>query len=234
MKNRSCSALREANRARRRRATTSDGDRWPATPAMRPAARRSARRDERASSSVHRAREQAARPDSSTARNARWPARICHSGLIAAPTVCATPRMMPPASVPQSEAEAADDDRLEGVDQPRRADGRIEIGAHAEKERGDRHHHQRNAIASGEDPCGCRCPSARRYRIVGGGAEGAAERGAVEQLVERDDDGDGRREGQQRQTPILTAPSSASDAVSSAPARAAAVGGKSLRAGRSG
>ena len=35
-------------------------------------------------------------------------------------------------------AEAADDHRLERVDQPRRADGRIEIGADAEKERGDR------------------------------------------------------------------------------------------------
>ena len=37
----------------------------------------------------------------STARKARWPARICHSGLIAAPTACATPSTMPPASVPQ-------------------------------------------------------------------------------------------------------------------------------------
>ena len=35
-----------------------------------------------------------------TIRNTAWPARICHSGLILAPTVCATPRMTPPASVP--------------------------------------------------------------------------------------------------------------------------------------
>ena len=31
-------------------------------------------------------------------------------------------------------AEAADDHGLEGIDQPRRPDGRIEIGAHAEIE----------------------------------------------------------------------------------------------------
>ena len=37
----------------------------------------------------------------STTRKARCPARICHSGLILAPTVWATPMMTPPASVPQ-------------------------------------------------------------------------------------------------------------------------------------
>ena len=36
----------------------------------------------------------------STIRKATWPARICHSGLMWAPMVCATPMMMPPASVP--------------------------------------------------------------------------------------------------------------------------------------
>ncbi len=36
----------------------------------------------------------------STARNARCPAKICHSGSILAPTAWATPMMMPPKSVP--------------------------------------------------------------------------------------------------------------------------------------
>jgi AMP-binding enzyme len=36
----------------------------------------------------------------STARNAKCPARICHSGLMLAPTVWATPMITPPASVP--------------------------------------------------------------------------------------------------------------------------------------
>ena len=36
----------------------------------------------------------------STARKARCPARICHSGSILAPTAWATPMTMPPASVP--------------------------------------------------------------------------------------------------------------------------------------
>src|SRR5439155_16228724 len=39
----------------------------------------------------------------STARNTRWPASTPPLGSIRAPTACATPRMMPPTSVPQSE-----------------------------------------------------------------------------------------------------------------------------------
>ncbi len=73
------------------------------------------------------------------------PARICHSGLIAAPSVCATPMMTPPASVPHSRP-AADDHRLKGVDRPGRADGRVEIGARAEIERGDGDHHHGDAV----------------------------------------------------------------------------------------
>ena len=89
--------------------------------------------------------------------------------------------MMPPGKRAPQAAEAADDHRLERVEQPRRADGRIEIGAHAEIERGDRR----------SPPW--RCPSRaqkmrlvvdahqlRDFEIVGGRAEGAAERGAIE------------------------------------------------------
>src|SRR5207245_17880 len=39
----------------------------------------------------------------STARKTRWPASTPPLGSIWAPTACATPRMMPPTSVPQSE-----------------------------------------------------------------------------------------------------------------------------------
>ena len=61
------------------------------------------------------------------------PTSSCHSGLISAPIVWARPSSTPPASVPHNDAEPADDHRLEGEDQPRRADRRIEIGADAEK-----------------------------------------------------------------------------------------------------
>ena len=53
----------------------------------------------------------------STARKTTCPESAKYSGLICAPTVCATPSTIPPPSVPQSGADPADDDGLEGVDE---------------------------------------------------------------------------------------------------------------------
>ena len=133
-----------------------------------------------------------------TTRKARCPARICHSGFIAAPTVCATPMIMPPDKRAPERAQPADDHRFEGIDQARRADGRIEIGAGPEIERGDGDDDHGDTGRHREDAVRPDAHQPGRHRIVGGGAKGAAEGGAVEELVEPDDDGDGREEGQQR------------------------------------
>ena len=66
---------------------------------------------------------------------------------------------------------------IEGVEQPGRADRRVEVRAHAEIKGGDGDDDEREAGGVGEDAPGARRPSATRgHRIVRGGAEGAAER----------------------------------------------------------
>ena len=52
-------------------------------------------------------------------------------------------------------AEPADDHRLEGVEEPRRADARVEIGAGAEKERGEGADRERNRPWSAHRSSGC-------------------------------------------------------------------------------
>ena len=90
-------------------------------------------------------------------------------------------------------AEPADDDRLEGVDQPRRSDGRIEIGARAEIERGDGHHDHGEPGRHGEDALRLGCPSAprSRRRPRWHGRRGRARCGRSD-WFRRDDDDDGR------------------------------------------
>ena len=117
----------------------------------------------------------------STTRKARCPARICHSGLILAPTVWATPMMMPPASVPQKLPKPADDHGLEGVEQACRSDGGVEVGAHAEIECGHRDHHHGHRHREGEDAPVVDAHQLGDLGIVGRGAEGATELGAIEQ-----------------------------------------------------
>ena len=85
--------------------------------------------------SVDRAREEAARPEHQHGQEGEMagedlPFRIDRGAdrLRDADDDAAGER------APQA-AEPADDHRLEGVDQPRRADGRIEVGADAEEER---------------------------------------------------------------------------------------------------
>ncbi len=133
----------------------------------------------------------------STAKKARCPARICHSGSILAPMAWATPMMMPPTSVPHRLPKPADDDGLEGVEQACRPDGRVEIGAHAEIERGDGDHHHGDGGGEREDVAVVDAHQLGDLRIVGGGAEGAAELGAVEHEVERQDHADRRGERQE-------------------------------------
>ena len=96
-------------------------------------------------------------------------------------------------------AEAADDHGLEAEDQPRRPDRRIEIGADGEEHAGDRHHRERERHRQREDVAVVEAHELRDRRVVGGGAEGAAERGAVEQNLQAADDGDGDDELEERQ-----------------------------------
>ena len=84
-------------------------------------------------------------------------------------------------------AEPADDHRLEGIEQPRRADGRIEVRAAAEEERRDGADRQRKAHGDREDAAVVDAHELRRLGVVRGGAEGAAEGGAVEEQVQRED-----------------------------------------------
>jgi len=60
---------------------------------------------------------------------------------------------------PPQRAETADDDRLEGIDSAAPADGRIEVGARAEIECGDRHHHHGDARWRWQRSASAGCPS---------------------------------------------------------------------------
>jgi hypothetical protein len=72
-------------------------------------------------------------------------------------------------------AEPADDDRLEREDQPRRPDRRIEIGAHPRNTPAIATTASATPIATAKDAC-VDAHQLRAVGIVGGGAEGAAER----------------------------------------------------------
>ncbi len=199
MKNRSCSDAARDDQRCSQGEPPAPRQRLPRTPArggrrLRPSARARPRSPSQSTARGNRPRGRM----SSTSRNATWPASICHSGLIAAPAVWATPMTMPPASVPQKRAEAADDHSLECIDQPGGADGRVEIGADAEVEGRDCRHHHGDPGGQRDDAPGPDAHQAGGDAVVGGRAEGAAERGAIEQRVEADDDGDRRDEGQKR------------------------------------
>ena len=128
-------------------------------------------------------------------------------------------------------AEPADDHRLEAEDQPRRADRRIEIGAHRQKHAGDRDHRERQRHGEREDVAVVEAHQLRHRRIVGGGAEGAAERGAVEhELQRRRSPRRRRRTGCSGSTPIET-PSARRKArdLDRAGLQLAAVGGEQLQ-----
>ena len=84
-------------------------------------------------------------------------------------------------------AEPADDHRLEAEDQPRRPDRRIEIGADGEEHAGDRDDRERQRHREREDVAVVEAHQLRDRLVVGGGAEGAAERGAVEQQLQAAD-----------------------------------------------
>jgi hypothetical protein len=94
--------------------------------------------------------------------------------------------------------EAADDHRLECVDQPRRTDGRIEIGADAKVERGDGCHHHRHPHGDRVDPVMVDAHQLRDFEIVGRRAKRPAQRGAIEQQIEQQDHRDGRAKREQR------------------------------------
>ena len=153
----------------RRRSATSAGDRGSRAS--------SARSRRRGGSSRRSSGRGPAAGWRAPARKTRWPASSCQPGSICAPIACATPRMMPPASVPQRLPRPP----MITASKPkiRRAgpiDG-IEIGADRRGRR--RRSRRRPATAPWR---GRRCgrlsrPISRAISgVVGGGAEGAAER----------------------------------------------------------
>jgi hypothetical protein len=94
-------------------------------------------------------------------------------------------------------AQAADDDGLEGVEQACGPDRRVEVGAHAEIERGDGDHTMAMAGGEREDVAVVDAHQLGDLRIIGGGAEGAAQLGAVEYEIERQDHADRRGQRQE-------------------------------------
>ena len=76
---------------------------------------------------------------------------------------------------------------------------RIEIGAHREEHAGNRNHRQRQRHRQRENMAVVEAHQLRHRRVVGGGAEGAAERGAIEHELQGADHGDGDGELQERQ-----------------------------------
>jgi hypothetical protein len=96
-------------------------------------------------------------------------------------------------------AEPADDDGLEGEYEPCRTDRGIEIGAHPKEQSRQRGDGERDAHGDGEEAAVVDAHELGDVGIVGHGAEGAADRCTVEELVQPDDDGDGGCERQHRQ-----------------------------------
>lgn len=95
-------------------------------------------------------------------------------------------------------SQAADDDDFERVEQPRRTDGRIEYGANAEQDAGDRHDRERDGGRQGINVPIVDPVQAGSIGIVRGGAERAAQSGTIQDKLDCADDGhrhhkDGRR-----------------------------------------
>lgn len=100
---------------------------------------------------------------------------------------------------PPQAAEAADDHRLEPVDQPVRPDRRVEIAPHRQEHAGDGDHRERQRHRQPEDVAGVQAHQPRHRRVVRDGPEGAAERRAVEQQLQPADHHHGHGELRQRQ-----------------------------------
>src|SRR5262245_46768013 len=77
-------------------------------------------------------------------------------------------------------AEAANDDGFEAENQPRRSDRRIEVGAHGDEHAGDRYDGERQRHAQRENVAVVEAHELRHSLVIGGGAERAPERGAIE------------------------------------------------------
>ncbi|GCC48230.1 hypothetical protein chiPu_0032353, partial [Chiloscyllium punctatum] len=95
-------------------------------------------------------------------------------------------------------AEAADDHGLERIEQPRRPDRRIETGTDAEHDSGDHRDREREPDRNRIDVALVDAHQLRDRGIVGGGAEGTAEPGAIEDQLKQRDGGDRRHQRRQR------------------------------------
>ena len=92
---------------------------------------------------------------------------------------------------PPDGAHAAHDDRLEGEDEAERALAGVERGADREQDAGERDDGQRDGHGQAVDVAVVDAHQLGRFLVVGGGPEGAAELGPVEEQLERGDDHDG-------------------------------------------
>ncbi len=164
-----------------------------------------------------------------------WPASSFQPGSIFAPIACATPRMTPPASVPHmlpsppmitaSKPKISRAGPIDGSKLARTASSTPAIADDRERER----HRQREDVAIVE------AHQLRHRLVVGGGAEGAAERRAVEQPLQAGDHRDRERELDERQHADRE-PAAELDAVDldRAGLQLAAVGGEQFQQRRSG
>src|SRR5262245_52087502 len=91
-------------------------------------------------------------------------------------------------------AEAADDHGLEAENQPRRSDRWIKIGAHRDEHAGDRDDGERQRHAEREDVAVVEAHELRHRLVIGGGAERAPQRRAIEYELHAADHGDSERE----------------------------------------
>ena len=122
-----------------------------------------------------------------------------HPGSISAPIVCATPRITPPARVPQSEPRPADHDGFERVDQQQRSVGRCELRLDPVEHAGERDRGAGEPERDGVDHAVVDAHQPRRFGIVAGRPERLAEAGPGEEQRECAEHGDGDAEAQQRE-----------------------------------
>ena len=109
------------------------------------------------------------------ARKARWPARICQVGIERGADRLRDAKHHAADQRAPHTAQPADDDGLEGEDQPDRSRRRIENCADAEQDAGDRGEDHRDAERQRIELAIVDAHQLGGVGIVGDGAKGAAE-----------------------------------------------------------
>ena len=147
--------------------------------------------------SVARPRVRPSGRTASTARKTRWPARIPRPASICAPTVCATPSTMPPDQRAPDRADAADDDGLEGEQEPAAAGARRERRVHAEGQAREGNGRERDGRRDPEDVPVVGTRELRRLAIVRHGPDETPRAGARQEVLQAQQHDHGHHEDEQ-------------------------------------